>query len=53
MKRVSEASIDDVAAVIGRKKAEIVFNVLNSNKITTEINNENSDSTGAESISND
>ena len=53
MRRVGEASIDDVAAVIGRKKAEIVFNVLNSNKITTEINNENSDSTGAESISND
>ena len=53
MKRVAEAGFDEVAGVIGAKKAELVINVLKTNGLITDKDNENSDTTGASSIGND
>ena len=47
MKRVAEAGFDEVAGVIGAKKAELVINVLKTNGLITDKDNENSDTTGA------
>lgn len=53
MKRVSEASIEDVASVIGAKKAELVYKILKDRYIKEDCVNENSDTASAESIGND
>ena len=53
MKRVAEAGIDEVAKVIGNKKAELVFNVLKTNGLIVDKEHENSDTTGASGIGND
>lgn len=52
MKRVSESSREEIAEVIGAKKADMVINVLNNNKIISNTKDENSDTKGAESIGN-
>ena len=52
MKRVAEAGFGEVAGVIGAKKAELVINVLKTNGLITDKDNENSDTTGASSIGN-
>ena len=53
MKRVAEAGIDEVAKVIGNKKAELVFNVLKTKGLIVDKEHENSDTTGASGIGND
>ncbi|MGM9803326.1 MAG: excinuclease ABC subunit UvrC [Muribaculaceae bacterium] len=53
MKKVKQAGVDEVAQVIGRKKAELVFNLFKTNNLEINNSNENSDTEGATGIGND
>lgn len=54
MKRVGEATEEEIAEVIGASKAKLVVNTLNNRKLQIQnSNNENSDTTSAESLSDD
>ena len=53
MKKVGEATLEQIAAVIGEKKALLVVNTMIDKGLRKEKDNENSNTTSAESIGND